>query len=143
MENGLNVFKIAASIIITCALISAGVLSWRYFQTASEANNQNMVDISEQFSQSGLKRYNGVTVTGAEVINAINKYKDEYQIKIKNVDGRIYYYGQKDSTGETITDESLTQDTSSGAYIKPIQLYYASLYSGSNVIGVYFSAKTP
>ena len=142
MDNGLHVFKIAASILITCALITAGVLSWRYFKTASEANNQNMTDIEQQFAQSGLNKYNGVTVTGAEVINAVNKYKDNYQIKIKNVSGRLYYYGQADTTGETINDPATLQDKTLESYVNPTQLYYSSLYAGNNVIGVYFNAKT-
>lgn len=142
MDNGLHVFKIAASILITCALITAGVLSWRYFKTASEANNQNMTDISEQFSQSGLNKYNGVSVTGAEVINAVNKYKDDYQIKVKNVNGRTFYYGQPDTTGETINDPATMQDKTLESFVDPTQLYYASLYAGNNVIGVYFNAKT-
>lgn len=142
MDNGLHVFKIAASILITCALITAGVLSWRYFKTASEANNQNMTDIEQQFAQSGLNKYNGVTVTGAEVVNAVNKYKDDYQIKIKNISGRLYYYGQADTTGETINDPATLQDKTLESYVNPTQLYYASLYAGNNVIGVYFNAKT-
>ena len=142
MENGLRLFGVAVNIVIVCSLIMAGVSAWHYFKTANNANNKNLKELNEEFSSAGLDRYNGVSLTGAEVINAVNKYKDDYQIKIKTRNNQTHYYGQQDYPAVVLTDSIELQNTSSNAFVNPTHVYYASLYKGNNVVGIYFCIKT-
>ena len=123
MDNSLKGLILGAG-----ALITAFVISMAFFvsREASATTNSAVSQISrlnKEFADSDKTMYDGLTVSGNEVINAINKFKlDDIAIKVTTKKSVIYYnrlLTNDDKELGSVSTASIkeTQDIRSNAFI--------------------------
>lgn len=132
MENVTQAIMVALGIIITCILIGLGIVSIGNIREAYNTQNEGVVKLKQEYLDDGLDRYNGVQVTGAEVLNAIKALQGKYNITVKNddlnsldilasTDTSTLYAKYKDSNGK-----------SNPMYVNPNGIYYSVLVESDN-----------
>lgn len=123
---------VALGIIITCILIGLGIVSIGNIREAYNTQNEGVVKLKQEYLDDGLDRYNGVQITGAEVLNAIKALQGKYNITVKNddlnsldilasTDTSTLYAKYKDSNGK-----------SNPMYVNPNGVYYSVLVESDN-----------
>jgi hypothetical protein len=138
MENSLKGLMLAAGIIITCVVISLGfVIAREAKDTASGGVNQlNM--LNNEFVEGDKTLYDGVVVSGSEVLNVIRRFSDEaLGILVSTNKDRTYYnYDFNEETGDigqqTSNDYKKAQDVSSTKYINPTARFMGSIVRDVN-----------
>ncbi|WP_342551444.1 ABC transporter permease [Paenibacillus sp. FSL R7-0652] len=95
MNNASSALKVAAGIFLTIALITIVVLLFISAQEATKTAQNNFADIQTELSQAAFTVYDGTTISGSQVTNALRKYadKDQFGIQVitgKNKDGQWY-----------------------------------------------------
>ncbi|MED5018112.1 ABC transporter permease [Paenibacillus chibensis] len=108
MNNASSALKVAAGIFLTIALITIVVILFISAQEATKTAQNNFSDIQTELSQAAFTVYDGTSISGSQVTNALRKFRDKDQFGIlvktgKNRDGQWY--------GNTLfTDDELTND---------------------------------
>lgn len=97
MNNASTALKVAAGIFLTIALITIVVILFISAQEATKTAQNNFSDIQTELSQASFTVYDGTTISGAQVMNALRKFKDKDQFGIqvrtgKNSGGQWYGY---------------------------------------------------
>lgn len=95
MNNASSALKVAAGIFLTIALITIVVILFISAQEATKTAQNNFSDIQTELSQAAFTVYDGTTISGSQVTNALRKYKDKDQFGIlvrtgKNKSGQWY-----------------------------------------------------
>lgn len=95
MNNASSALKVAAGIFLTIALITIVVILFISAQEATKTAQNNFSDIQTELSQAAFTVYDGTTISGSQVTNALRKYKDKDQFGIlvrtgKNKTGQWY-----------------------------------------------------
>ncbi|WP_145950136.1 ABC transporter permease [Paenibacillus sp. Y412MC10] len=160
MNNAQSALKMAAGFFLVIALITIAVVMFISAQEATKSAQENFSDIQTELSQTAFNIYNGTTVSGSQVTNAIRKYKGKGQFGVqvktgKNPAGSWYSQvvnitGSEGTTGYgSITGEAATgtlakaADESSNDYINPSGKFDASVVvDNSGVVrGLIFKQK--
>lgn len=124
-----------ATVVITAALVTVGVLEMGRAKGLASAAGKHLLEITEEIKNSDVTRYDGMTVTGSEVVNFCRKHvgrtgaNDEGRFDIIVSDGKrsISCYD-----GQTVKE---MRDTGSASYIKPVWYYRCEVITnGNNVI---------
>ncbi|MCM3126693.1 ABC transporter permease [Paenibacillus provencensis] len=97
MQNASSALKVAAGIFLTIALITIVVILFISAQEATKTAQNNFADIQTELSQAAFTVYDGTTISGSQVTNALRKFagKDQFGIYIKtgkNPQGQWYGY---------------------------------------------------
>ena len=98
MNNASSALKVAAGIFLTIALITIVVLLFISAQEATKTAQNNFADIQTELSQAAFTVYDGTTISGSQVTNALRKYSDKDQFGVKVVTGkniRGQWYGKE------------------------------------------------
>lgn len=150
-ENILSFIKWAAGIVITLAIISIAVLVFTKARDATVSSIGKMDDINKTVSESDLMMYEGVTVSGSEVVNCIRKYEDNYMgIQVNTGNGSSVWYGYSCSISGTPSIGSATSssvsraiDETSASYINPNGKFMGKTYRDANglIIAITFTQK--
>ncbi|MHB0865186.1 ABC transporter permease [Paenibacillus sp. SEL3] len=95
MNNASTALKVAAGIFLTIALITIVVILFISAQEATKTAQNNFADIQTELSQASFTVYDGTTISGSQVTNALRKFqgKDQFGIQIKtgkNMAGQWY-----------------------------------------------------
>jgi hypothetical protein len=95
MNNASSALKVAAGIFLTIALITIVVILFISAQEATKTAQNNFSDIQTELSQAAFTVYDGTTISGSQVTNALRKYKDKDQFGVfiatgKNKAGQWY-----------------------------------------------------
>lgn len=101
MENSLKGLMLAAGVIITCIVIGLGFYIAN--QSKETANNGigQINKLSSEFTDSDKTFYDGIDISGSEVINVISKFKTEsIGIVVTTKSGNTTYYGHTISGSE-------------------------------------------
>ncbi|HHT97958.1 MAG TPA: hypothetical protein GXZ90_08715 [Clostridiales bacterium] len=77
MDNSLKGLLLAAGVIITCIVVSLGFYISREANAAATSGVGQISRMNKEISESDKSMYDGLVVTGAEVINAIKKNRKE------------------------------------------------------------------
>ena len=146
MENSLKGLMLAAGTIITCVVISLGFLISREAKdTASNGANQ-INKLNAEFVDSDKDIYDGATVSGSEVLNAIKKFHgEEIGVLVKTNKSETFYgYSFDEDTGEigAKSDKTYTiaTETSNKAYINPYVNFKGTVIRDKNdvITGIIF-----
>jgi hypothetical protein len=88
MNNASSALKVAAGIFLTIALITIVVLLFISAQEATKTAQNNFADIQTELSQAAFTVYDGTTISGSQVTNALRKYADKDQFGIRVITGK-------------------------------------------------------
>lgn len=77
MDNSLKGLLLAAGVIITCIVVSLGFYISREANAAATSGVGQISKMNKEIAEADKSMYDGLKVTGAEVINAIKKNKNE------------------------------------------------------------------
>ena len=75
MENSLKGLILAAGIIITCEVVSLGFIIAREAKDTASNGVEQINMLNAEFAEGDKMLYDGVTVSGSEVLNVIRKYE--------------------------------------------------------------------
>lgn len=150
MNNASSALKVAAGIFLTIALITIVVILFISAQEATKTAQNNFSDIQTELSQAAFTVYDGTTISGSQVTNALRKYKDKDQFGIyirtgKNPGGQWYGNvlndrGSVNNPDSRQGDISATMNEKSPEYVNPSGKFNATIVKDdSNVIrGIIF-----
>lgn len=122
MENSLKGLILAAGVIITCLVVGIGFYISREASAAATNGTGQISRMNKEVSESDKVMYDGLTVTGSEVINAINKYKSEdISVKVTTKKSVVYYNRLLKNNDKELGDVS-------SASVKNTQIITSSYY---------------
>lgn len=107
MNNASSALKVAAGIFLTIALITIVVLLFISAQEATKTAQNNFADIQTELSQAAFTVYDGTTISGSQVTNALRKYADKDQFGIQVITGKNkagQWYGNKLNISQDINN---------------------------------------
>lgn len=145
MNNASSALKVAAGIFLTIALITIVVILFISAQEATKTAQNNFSDIQTELSQAAFTVYDGTTISGSQVTNALRKYKDKDQFGVfiatgKNKSGQ-WYGNVLEKDGSILNPDSrqgnieLVMDEKSPEYVNPSGKFKATIVKDdSNVI---------
>lgn len=146
MENSLKGLILAAGTVITCMVITLGFYLSREAQSTASTGTSKIGKINSEFAENDKTMYDNVTVSGSEVVNAIDKLEgDKVGINVITNSSNDFYGFQFDvDSGEIMMKSNTTynQSVSSSAsnYINPYASFRGKVIrNGNNVItGIQF-----
>lgn len=153
MENSLKGLLLAAGTIITCIVISLGFFIAREARDTAADGAGQISKLNAEFNESDKVMYDGLTVSGSEVINVINKFRNSNLSVVveTNKVHTSYYYELSSKTGTSgekvwslggkiKTDGYVAQSSSSESYINPNAQFMGDIVRDVNnvIIGVVF-----
>lgn len=153
MENSLKAILIGAGVVITLIVVSIGFLLMRSGQSTAQNAISKLDQMNAEMSESQYTMYEGVENRGSEVVNVLNKFKDEYigiQVKTKKLPSGTWYIhtvtvtSNVGSVGAKSTNQiSNTMDEASTEYINPNGKFLGELVRDENgtVVAMVFTQK--
>lgn len=151
MENSLKGLLLAAGTIITCIVISLGFFIAREARDTAADGAGQISKLNAEFNESDKVMYDGLKVSGSEVINVINKFRNNtLAIKVVTKKNTNYYnYNLDTSTGDvnstlgskSQTDVKDAQSPESINYINPNAQFTGDVVRDVNnvIIGIIFT----
>lgn len=143
MDNALKGLIIAAGVAITCFIISIGFYFARESKTISAESANNLNDFSNELSESDITMYDGLEITGSDVVNFIKKELGEYG----DSDTAPFYVFVKTVIAENTYQNNINfanmQNFTHSMYIKPISKFIGEVVRDGNnvIIGIRFIQK--
>lgn len=143
MDNVLKGIVIGAGVLITCIVIGVGFRVYRETKTISSTSAEKLERFSSELSENDLTMYDGLEVTGSDVVNFIKKHLSEYS---SSEVAPIYVNIVTSTTlndyvnGASIPDiVNFTTDK----YISPISKYNGKIVRDKNnvIVGLIFTKK--
>lgn len=153
MENSLKGLLLAAGTIITCIVISLGFFIAREARDTAADGAGQISKLNAEFNESDKVMYDGLTVSGSEVINVINKFRNSnLSVLVENNKVKTpYYYELVSRTSEsgektwslgakTMSDGYAVQNSSSSSYINPNAQFTGDVVRDVNhvIVGIVF-----
>lgn len=170
MENIASFLKTTISILITLAIISAGLFLWGKTQPVVELANSQAAAQARELSEQQYAAFDNQLVSGSQILTAYRRYESEQNFCLYVE--RPYVYGQPDSniyismnpSGDGYcrafdysggrfkegtekdynkVDDKTISDASGGFYISPQSRFRATLIKDHNkrIAAIYFRAK--
>ncbi len=148
---------LGVSVLMFLAVVAIGMSMFQAGNNVAKEGQEELNEIASSLSEAEYAGFDNATVSGNDVISAINKYKHssgEVQIAVTNKSGSsMTYISSGDAAGGSLGEMSLDDinasiqksqnknDTSS--YINPFGDFYATLVYDSNeqVRGIKFEQK--
>ncbi|HAB60295.1 MAG TPA: hypothetical protein DCE48_06245 [Lachnospiraceae bacterium] len=147
MDNSLKGLILAAGTIITCIVISLGFYISREARDTAASGAGQISKLNAEFNESDKVMYDGLSVSGSEVINVINKFKNgDIAIQVNTKKCSTYYDNvlddkQTEIIGTSSSSVKSAQNSQSNAYINPNGQFLGSIIRDVNytIIGIIFS----
>lgn len=154
MENSLKGLLLAAGTIITCIVIGLGFYIAREARDTASRSAGQIAKLNAEFSESDKIMYDNLSVSGTEVINVINKFRnDEIGIIVntKKAQGTMYNRvlsstinnGSNVYTLGGVSHSKVkdAQDINNNAYINPTGQFSGQVLRDSNfvIVGLQFT----
>lgn len=150
MENSLKGLILAAGTIITCIIISLGFYIAREARDTAANGAGQISRLNTEFQESNKSIYDGLEISGSEIINVINKFKkDNISIKVETKKSITYYINKLNE--ETMMLEEKVQENlinnaqkiTSNNYINPNAQFLGKVIRDSNdaIIGIHFKQE--
>ena len=99
MENSLKGLLLAAGTVITCIIIGLGFYIAREARDTASSGAGQINRLNAEFMESDKIMYDGIHVSGSEVVNVINKFKnDDLCVQVDTKKGGLVSYGYTDTT---------------------------------------------
>lgn len=150
MENSLKGLLLAAGTIITCIVVSLGFYIAREARDTAANGAGQISKLNAEFNESDKMMYDGLGVSGSEVVNVINKFKNEaLSVKVSTKKGTFYYNHGLSSDGAALggaggASIKDAQKSTSSNYINPNAQFSGSIIRDVNntIIGIAFVQET-
>lgn len=150
MENSLKGLLLAAGTIITCVIIGLGFYIAREARDTAANGAGQISKLNAEFNESDKVIYDGLKVSGSEVVNVINKFKNEaISIKVTTKKSVTYYNYGLNGEETTLGNKGggsikQAQDSTSNTYINPNEQFLGMVIRDANntIIGISFSQQT-
>ncbi len=147
MENSLKGLILAAGVIITCVVVGLGFYISREAKDTATNGAGQITSLNAEFSNNDKTIYDGITVSGSEVINAINKFKsEELSVKVVTSKSTTYYnylLDDKDANLDKVSTAKVAdaKKATNNSYINPGGKFEGELIKDSNdyIIGICFT----
>jgi len=157
MENSLKAIIIGAGVVITMAVVSIGFILMRSGQNTAMNTISRLESLNTELSESQYTIYDGMEVSGSEVVNTIRRFKDEYVgIKVltnknKASGGKWYIHsvtlinnnrGEIDPGG-TVGNISELMNEESNEYVNPNGIFTGTVIRDENgrIVALVFTQK--
>lgn len=154
MDNSLKGLILAAGVIITCVVIGLGFYISREAKNTSGSGSGQISDLNTEFQSVDLAIYDGMKITGREVVDLIKRVesKDDFvsiEVTNKKKNTADYNYEHVDLSGvHTIKAAGTTQDInevqispSHESYINPDGQFTGTVLRDQNEIIVCIQFK--
>lgn len=149
MENSLKGLLLAAGVIISCIVIGLGFYIAREARDTAANSTGQIAKLNAEFNESDKTMYDGMSVSGSEVINVVNKFKnDTISIVVVNKLGNKSFYGYSISEGTNSstlggsvkTDIKAAQKIGHASYINPNAQFICTVLRDVNntIVGLKF-----
>lgn len=126
MDNSLKGLILAAGTIITCIVIGLGFYIAREARDTASSGAGQISKLNAEFNESDKVMYDGLDVSGSEVVNLINKYRDDdISIKVKTKKTTVYY-------GKYLTNSDTVLGSESSASVKDAQKSTSDYFINQN-----------
>jgi len=128
VEGGIRTIMIAAGIVITLIVITIAFFILNQGQNTTKNAIAKIDKINNQMSEADITMYDGLEVSGTDVINAVNKFKsDKTRLAIKvatnrNTTGAWFLFNGTTKDNLTVapaTSMTDATDPANAAYITP------------------------
>lgn len=147
MDNSLKGLILAAGTIITCIVISLGFYISREARDTAASGAGQISKLNAEFNESDKVMYDGLSVSGSEVINVINKFKNgDISIQVNTKKCATSYVNvlddkQTEIIGSSSSSVKTAQNSQSNTYINPNGQFLGSIIRDVNytIIGIIFS----
>jgi hypothetical protein len=129
MDNSLKGLILAAGVIITCLVIGLGFYISREAQNTSSSSSGQINDMSAEFQSIDLTIYDGMQITGREVVDFIKRVqsKEEFvSIEVTNKKNNVadYNYEHTETSGNHFINENGTVQDIEAVQTTPSNQYY-------------------
>lgn len=149
MENSLKGLLLAAGTIITCLVVTLGFYIAREAKGTAASGVEAIAKLNAQFSENDKIIYDGLEVSGSEVINVINKFKDsQIAIKVQTKKGITQYINTLNSDNTAIAGKGDTsikeaKEVTNNSYINPNASFLGEVIRDINqvIIGISFKQE--
>lgn len=147
MENSLKGLILAAGVIITCIVVGLGFYISREAKETAAGGAGEISSLNSEFSENDKTIYDGLTVSGNEVYNAVNKFRND-NIAIKVITNKsTTCYGcalnndETEITGNATGTVAAMKNTSNNSYVNPNGKFKGAVIRDSNntIIGIKFT----
>lgn len=138
MENATKAILLGAGIVITLVLVSLGFLLLNGAIGGAEEQLTDMESQKQQLLEQKFTKYDGKTVNGSDVLNALKDFKDsEICIRIDTLRGNPtdYYValdGNYNITSGSTGDVDYTKDKAKNEYVNPSGKFEARVLRDQN-----------
>ncbi len=145
MDNGLKGLLLAAGTIITCIIVSLGFYIAREARDTAASGAGTISQLNADFNDNDKIMYDGLSVSGSEVLNVIKKFSNEKVcIRVKTAalkENEYTYYGYTGTaSGDTFElsdtksseNDSDRKDKTKTKYINPNATFFGSVQKNSN-----------
>lgn len=134
MKEAAEWLKEVAGLFITLAIISLTLLLFGSAKNLSLHSSEKIARANQDMERFSYQKYEGMELTGSEVINAISRYQNEIPIRVCNEKSEEVYQGNFKIS---------LNDREKATYIKPSRLYVGSLLWDKDqaVSAIVFTAK--
>lgn len=135
------------AVLLACMVIGFVFLVWRSVKESGNSALTQTMDSVTQMDEAKYTQYDGLIVTGSEVVNLIRQHSnDDICIQV-TTDGGTYNYIRSDFTsltGTTGEDVANVRDKNSAQYISPNKKFKGEVKSDEDtgaILGLIFTAQ--
>ncbi len=139
LSEATKIMLIAASVIITCIIVWIGFTMVKTSREISDSAFDQLRELNNDLKDSGIMKYDGITVEGSEVINCIRKNLGEYD----TTQTAPIYVTVTTTVENTYTNGQYLENLRSFAdtkYIKPTATFHGTVKKNTNkvIVGIVF-----
>lgn len=143
VSEAVKFLLMSATLLITCSLIGLGFYVFGNSKRLGSTVTNQIVDLNNELTQSDIMKYDGLEVSGSDVINFIKKYLGDYG---KEESGPFSIVIEKGSNIDIHKNKEyihLITDFTNSYYIKPTNKFMGSVEKNENlvIVSVKFSRK--
>ena len=110
MEDSTKLILLGASITVVCLVVAIIFQVYRTSSSSATDLNNQILQTAGDMAQSDITKYDGLEVTGNDVLNAVRRYQDEVTVVV------ILNNGNR----RTFTGGDVVNTLGSANYISPI-----------------------
>ena len=140
ISDVVKILILAASVIITCIIVAVGMHGVEVSKQLSNTAIAQVTDLNNELKDSGIKKYDGISVMGSEVINVMKKYLGDYE---EDATGPLYVYVDTEDLKITYYNKAYFSDIidfTDEHYIKPTATFLGEVIKNENdvIVGINF-----
>lgn len=143
MESALKGLTLAAGIILTCIVIGVGFLAAREARATAAVSTQQISEFKKELEEAQITKFDGVCVTGSDVINFIKRQLSQYDIEEC---APVYIQVNRNRLQSIYKNKGCMKEirqVSSAAYIHPLSKFEGAVVRDDNdvIVGIVFDEQ--